>query len=73
MQLQAWRTVAATPTVNPPVHICIAPVEELTFVFPWILPEARAIEIFGKRIVDQIRQPGRGGPVMIELSMKILQ
>lgn len=56
MQLQAWRTVGKNPCVNPPVTITIAPVEKNTWVFPWVLPLERAIEIFGEGKVALITE-----------------
>lgn len=66
MQLQSWRTTGKNPCDDPPVKISIAPVEKGTDVWPWILPIARAVEIFGK-VVEQIGEE----PVMVKLKLEI--
>jgi hypothetical protein len=67
MKLQTWRTVGKNPSVFPPATITIAPVEETTFVFPWVLPLERAIEIFGQGTVDQIGEK----PLLVHLHLMI--
>lgn len=56
MKLQVWRTTGKNPCVAPPVFITIAPVEENTWVFPWVLPLGQAIEIFGEGKVALITE-----------------
>ena len=65
MQLQAWRTTGKNPCDDPPVKITIAPVEKMTRVYPWILPLERAMEIFGREVVDQIGEE----PIPINLEL----
>jgi hypothetical protein len=65
MQLQAWRTTINNPCDDPPVHITISPVQKMTGVFPWVLPQERAVEMFGQEAVDQIGEV----PVVVELSL----
>ena len=72
MKLQVWRTVGKNPCHNPPhglspIYITIAPVEENTWVFPWILPLERAVEMFGQGTVDQIGEE----PVLVHLHLMI--
>jgi len=67
MQLMAWRHTGKNPCVNPPVTITIAPVERDTWVFPWVLPLERAIEMFGQEVVDEIGEE----PVRIHLTMEL--
>lgn len=65
MQLIAWRTTGKNPCDDPPVTITIAPREKLTWVFPWVLPLERAVEMFGQGVVDQIGEE----PVEVVLSL----
>ena len=67
MQLQAWRTTGKNPCDDPPVNITIAPREKMTFVFPWIIPLERAVEMFGQSVIDNIND----NPVPIKLSMEV--
>lgn len=69
--LQVWRSMGQNPCHNPPhslspVYISIAPVEERTWVFPWVLPLERAVEIFGEEIVKQVTET----PTIITLDLK---
>jgi len=75
MKLQAWKITGKNPSVNPPVHISIAPIwngepsrPQPKDVFPWVLPLYRAVEMFGQEVVDKIG----GEPVPVELSLLIL-
>ena len=66
-------TAIANPCEDPQVKITIAPQEKGHDVFPWILPLAKAIEIFGQEVVDEIRtldDPTGPGPVPIRLELK---
>ena len=70
--LIAWRHTGKNPCHNPPhsiapVTITIAPREKLTWVFPWVLPLERAVEIFGQSVIDKIGE----NPVSIKLSMEV--
>lgn len=67
MQLIAWRTIGKNPCDDPPVKITIAPREKGHDVFPWILPLAKAIEIFGQEVVDEIGEE----PVEISLTLAL--
>ena len=67
IQLIAWRTTGKNPCDDPPVNITIAPVEKMTFVFPWIIPLERAVEMFGQSVIDNIND----NPVPIKLSMEV--
>lgn len=68
MNLQAWRVIGKNPCDDPPVTITIAPVEKMTFVFPWILPLERAVEMFGQDEVVKIGEK----PVPIKLNLSII-
>ena len=73
MQLIAWRTISQNPCDDPPVKISIASREPGTDVWPWIIPLARAVEMFGQEVVDQIRtldDPAGPGPVPVRLELK---
>ena len=67
MDLIAWRHTGENPCENPPVTITIAPREKLTWVFPWVLPLERAVEMFGQKVVDQIGEE----PVEVNLHLMI--
>ena len=67
MQLQAWRTIGKNPCNDPPVKITIAPVDKTTWVFPWVLPLERAVEMFGQEVVDQIGEE----PVAVILRLMV--
>ena len=73
MRLIAWKTIGKNPSGDPPVFITIAPREKGTDVYPWVIPLARAVEMFGQKVVDEIRtldDPPGPGPVPIRLEMK---
>jgi len=63
--LQAWRTTGKNPCDDPPVSIIIGPMERMTWVFPWVLPLERAVEMFTQKVVDQIGEE----PVPISLAL----
>lgn len=65
ISLIAWRTTGKNPCDDPPVTITIAPVEKMTQVYPWLLPLARAVEIFGRQVVEQIGEE----PIPISLEL----
>jgi hypothetical protein len=67
MQLLAWRTTGKNPCDDPPVYITIASKEPGTEVYPWVLPLARAAEMFGQGNVDQIGEE----PVEVYLHLMI--
>ena len=67
MDLIAWRTTGKNPCDDPPVKITIAPVEKMTQVYPWIFPLERAVEMFGRQVVDQIGER----PVEVTLSLTL--
>lgn len=67
MQLIAWRSICPNPCDDPQVKITIAPQEKGHDVFPWILPLAKAIEIFGQEVVDQIPEAPEWVPVRLEV------
>lgn len=67
MQLIAWRTTGKNPCDDPPTTITIAPREKMTGVWPWLLPLARAVEMFGQDRVDLIGED----PVAVELQVLI--
>lgn len=66
MQLIAWKTIGKNPCDDPPVTIIIAPVEKMTGVYPWLIPQERAVEMFGQEVVAEIGE----APVPIYLEMK---
>ena len=65
MKLIAWRNTVNNPCDDPRVTISIAPPEKGHDVFPWILPLAKAVEIFGKDDVEKIGTD----PVQVFLTM----
>lgn len=67
MQLQAWRTVLTNPCDEPPGFITIAPSEQLTGIWPWVITLDRAIEIFGEETVKKIGE--EPAPVTLTLSL----
>jgi hypothetical protein len=67
MQLIAWRTTGKNPCDDPPVHISIASKEPGTDVWPWIIPLARAVEMFTQEVVDQIPEAPEWVPVRLEM------
>ena len=64
MDLIAWRTTGKNPSDDPPVYISIASKEPGTEVYPWVLPLAQAVEMFGE-VVDQIGEH----PVEVSLNL----
>jgi hypothetical protein len=66
MNLIAWRTVIKNPCDDPPVFISIAVKGPVIGVWPWIIPLARAVEMFGE-VVDQIGEE----PVEVSLSLSV--
>lgn len=69
MKLISWRTTIPNPCDNPPVYITIAAKEPGTEVYPWVLPLARAVEMFGQDVVDQIQEE----PVAVSLNLSLGQ
>lgn len=67
MQLIAWRTTSKNPYDDPPATITIAPREKMTWVYPWVLPLERSVEMFGQDVVDQIGEE----PVPVTLSLTL--
>ena len=65
--LQAWRHTGLNPCEHPPVNITIAPREKGTEVYPWVIPLARAVEMFGVEVVGQIPEAPEWVPVRLEL------
>ena len=68
----AWRTTGKNPCDDSayscvPVFITIAPREKETGVFPWVLPLARAVEMFGDEKVAQIGAE----PVEVTMALSI--
>lgn len=67
MQLIAWKTVGKNPCDDPPVKISIAVKGLVIGVWPWIIPLARAVEMFGQEVVDQIGEE----PVEVILNLSL--
>lgn len=68
MQLRAWRTICKNPCDDPPVFITIAPVVETAGIWPWVITERSAIEVFGEEVVAQIGEK----PVLVTLALSLL-
>ena len=67
MDLIAWRTIGKNPCDDPPVKITIAPRDPGTDVWPWIIPLARAVEMFGQEVVDRVGEE----PVEVTLTIAV--
>lgn len=65
MQLRAWRTVCKNPCNDPTVFITIGPVLQTAGIWPWVMTERNAIDIFGQKVVDQVGE--EPAPILLEL------